>query len=81
MQQIYDALYQIFKNILKNPRTHIEVKENTPTTTGPYDDDVDYEPYEDPDHIPEVIERDSIDDIFEKNDDDISEENAVDIPE
>ena len=85
MQKIFDALYQIFKNILKNPLTHIGVKENTPntTTTEPYDDDdADDETQEDPVDIPEVIEEDLRDRILENNnDDDLSEEDAGDIPE
>ena len=82
MQQIYDALYQIFKNILKNPLTHIVVKENTPSTTEPYDAEADDEPYEDPVDMPQIIEEDSKDGILENNDD-ISEDNkdATDIPE
>ena len=69
MYQINDALYQIFKNILKNPLTHIVVKENTPTTTTePYDDAGD-EAQGDPVDIPETIEENSRDGILEKNDD------------
>ena len=69
MQQIYDALYQIFKNILKNSLSHIVVEENTSTTstTEPYDLG---EPYEDPVDIPEIIEEESKDGILENNKDD-----------
>ena len=95
--QIYDALYQIFKNILKNPLAHIVVKENTPSTTEPNDveDADDDEPYEDPVDIPEYIEEDSRDGILENTEphdaeddeesddaeDDEPREDPVDIPE
>ena len=69
------------QNILKNPLTHIVLKENTPnTSTEPYDD-ADDEVQEDPVDKPETIEEHSRNGILENNDDDNSEEDAVDIPE
>ena len=63
----------------ENPLTHIVEKKNTPTTNEPYDDYADDEPYGDPVDKLEVIKEDPRN--GKENNDDISEEDAVDIPE